>query len=394
MIIKWVISCCMLISVCLLCDKTVKGQNGSGKIKTVCLDAGHGGVDPGAVGKNGTQEKVVTLNVALRVGELLKQRYPDIKVVYTRTKDVSVPLINRGKIANKAGADVFISIHTNAFDRRDVKGIETYVLGSNSNEHSLRVAMKENAAIRYEEDYTTKYVGFDPNRPESYIIFNLIQNIHLEKSLELAGHMQKEMVKSSRLPDREVRQAGYLVLKDAAMPSVLVEMGYISNLEEERYLKSKVGQDNMANAIVKAFARYKDTVEKNIDLQLVVQDQNKNDEPIGNAKKEVVKEQKAVTETVTKVTKVTPRGVEGLVYAIQVCSSTAKMKSFGHLKVATKVNELHSDGRYRYYVYPSSNYDDVVKNMSTVRRSVKDCFPIAIYKGKQISVTKAKEMSK
>ena len=237
-------------------------QKESGKIKCICIDAGHGGFankegDPGAIGAL-TQEKHLTLGIALKLGKMISERYPDIRVVYTRTKDVPVELNKRGKIANDCKADLFISIHINSCKTPSVRGLETYVLGSTRNKENLEVAMKENAVIRHEKDYEKNYAGFDPTSPESYIIFSLMQNIHQEKSLELAGAVQAEMVKATNHKDRGVRQAGYLVLKDA----ILVESGFISNREDEKFLMSQAGQTKIATAIFKGIETYKRQVEK------------------------------------------------------------------------------------------------------------------------------------
>lgn len=381
MIIKFGIIRLVLSLICFLLFSNLYAQSNLGKISTICIDAGHGGVDPGAIGLNGTKEKMVTLNVALRVGELLKASYPGLKIVYTRSKDISVDLKNRTKIANKAGADLFLSIHTNAFKNRSVRGVETYVLGSNSTEQNLAVAMKENAAIRYEEDYSTKYEGFNPNKPESYIIFNLMQNVHLEKSLDFAGYIQRALVRSSNKIDRDVRQAPFWVLKDAAMPAVLVEIGYISNIEEERVLKTKNGQDKIAQAIVLAFKSYKNTIEKDLSNVIKATTTTQIQKPITN------EETKKASVNVQK-----QESNKNLTFAIQICSSSKKMKTFTHINVKEKINEIYSGGRYRYYVLPSANLEEVMKQMNIIRKNVKDCFPIAIYNGELIPISKAKQL--
>lgn len=382
MIIKFGIVHLVLSLICFSSVSQVFAQTNPGNISTICIDAGHGGVDPGAIGLNGTKEKNVTLNVALRVGELLKQYYPTLKIVYTRSKDSSVDLKHRTKIANKAGADLFLSIHTNAFNKRSVRGVETYVLGSNSTQQNLAVAMKENAAIRYEEDYTTKYEGFDPNKPESYIIFNLMQNVHLEKSVDFASFIQRALVSGSNIVDRDVRQAPFWVLKDAAMPAVLVEIGYISNVEEERILRSKSGQEKIAQAIVIAFKRYKSSIDK--DRQAIITpptDQLDTVEKELKTKETISGASSSITSANTKVT-----------FAIQICSSTTQVRTFTHINVKEEVKEIYCGGRYRYYVSPSNNLDVVMKRLLIVKKSVKDCFPIAIYKGELIPLSKAKQI--
>lgn len=177
--------------------------------------------------------------MALEVGRLIKEKVPDVKVVYTRQKDVFVQLGDRSKFANDQKADLFISIHANAVKERSVRGIETYILGLHKTEANLKVAMRENSVIKYEDDYTVKYAGFDPSNAESYIIFSMMQSLYLGKSLEFAGLVQEELIKSTAKKDRSVQQAGYLVLKDVAMPAILVELGFLSNPEEEIFLNRR-----------------------------------------------------------------------------------------------------------------------------------------------------------
>ena len=194
------------------------------------IDAGHGGKDPGAVnGKN--QEKSINLNVALKMGKLIEENCKDVKVIYTRKTDVFVELYKRADIANKAGADMFISIHTNSAKSKAANGAETYLLGVEENRTSanLNAALEENKAILLENDYQAHYEGYDPNSPESMIIFEFMQNEYQKESLKMAQFTQNQMVGSAKRPDRGVHQAGYLVLWKSTMPSILIELGFISN---------------------------------------------------------------------------------------------------------------------------------------------------------------------
>ena len=221
------------------------------------IDAGHGGKDPGATnGKN--QEKKINLDVALRMGQLIEQKHKDVKVIYTRKTDVFVELYKRAEIANKANADMFISIHTNAAKATSARGAETYLLGIEENRTSanLDVAKAENEVILLESDRDAHYEGYDPNSPESMIIFEFIQNEHQKESLKMASLVQDQMTSFARRPDRGVHQAGYLVLWKNAMPSILVELGFISNADECRYLTSKDGTEKMAQSLVRAFDQY------------------------------------------------------------------------------------------------------------------------------------------
>ncbi len=230
-------------------------------VKTVVIDAGHGGKDPGAIGRH-AKEKDITLAIALKVGYYIKRCCPDVKVIYTRTTDVFVPLYKRAEIANKNNADLFISIHVNSSPNHRVQGTSTYVMGLHKDDENLKVAMTENRAILYETNYQTTYENFDINSPEAYIIFSLYQNAFLDLSLEFASLVQDQFRLRAKRFDRGVHQAGFLVLWRTTMPSVLIEVGYISNPTEEKYLMSRYGQDIIASAIYRAFKQYKVKVEK------------------------------------------------------------------------------------------------------------------------------------
>jgi len=225
------------------------------KSYTVVLDAGHGGKDPGAVGRI-SQEKDLNLKLALQVGKLLKEQYPDVKVVFTRATDVFIPLQQRADIANKNNADLFISIHTNSSESKTPCGVETFILGTEKMEQNLDVAMRENAVMKLEADYQTTYQGFDPNSIDSYIMFELMQNSHMDQSLDFASRVQSHFVGQLNREDRGVRQAAFWVLLKTACPSILFEMGFISNPDEEKYLNAPGTIDKMAQGIVKSFGEY------------------------------------------------------------------------------------------------------------------------------------------
>ncbi|HHT23802.1 MAG TPA: N-acetylmuramoyl-L-alanine amidase [Bacteroidales bacterium] len=222
---------------------------------TVVLDAGHGGHDSGAVGRF-SREKNINLAVVLRLGELISQNHPDVKVIYTRKTDVFLTLDRRSQIANKNNADLFISIHTNATKSRSVYGTETFVMGNHKTESNLEVAMMENSVITLEDDYKTTYQGFDPKSIDSYIMFEFMQDRYLDKSLQMADLIETQF-KSIKRYSRGVKQAGFMVLHRTAAPSVLVELGFISNADEERYLNSTEGKEQLTQSIYKAFANYK-----------------------------------------------------------------------------------------------------------------------------------------
>lgn len=232
----------------------------------VVIDAGHGGKDPGAVGAI-SKEKNINLAVALKAGKYISDNLRDVKVVYTRTDDTFPGLAERAEVANRNKADIFISIHSNAISDKRFTGTETYVLGQTMDEANLQVAMKENSVITFEQDYKTKYEGFDPNSAESYIIFSLMQNIYLKQSTEFATMIQNQFRDRVGRKDRGVRQAGFVVLWRTTMPSVLIELGFISNPEEEKYLNSAQGQDYLASAIYRAFRDYKQTIDSRSGLK-------------------------------------------------------------------------------------------------------------------------------
>ena len=224
------------------------------------IDAGHGGKDPGAKGKI-INEKEINLNVALKFGKLVQANHPDVRVIYTRSTDKFIELDERAAIANRNKADLFISIHTNSVAKgNSAHGTETYTLGLARTEENLAVAMRENSAILLEDDYQQRYEGFDPNSSESYIIFEFIQNKHVEQSIGLASEIQKSFTTLGR-EDRGVRQAGFLVLRKTSMPSVLIEVGFISNSSEERFLASADGQTQLARSISNAFDAYKKSID-------------------------------------------------------------------------------------------------------------------------------------
>lgn len=223
--------------------------------RIVVIDAGHGGKDPGASGKS-VKEKDIVLSIALKVGKYLQQNVKNIKVIYTRKTDVFIPLDKRAKIANDNKADLFVSIHANSTNSKNVTGTETYVMGLHKSEDNLEVAVHENSAVLYENNYKTKYAGYEPNSPETYIVMSLYQNAYLDMSLNLAEKVEQEFKNRAKRKDLGVKQAGFLVLWKTTMPSILIEVGFISNRNEELYLASQYGQELIASAIYRAIRDY------------------------------------------------------------------------------------------------------------------------------------------
>jgi len=328
-------------------------------LKTVVLDAGHGGKDSGAVGKK-SKEKNIVLDVTLRLGKMINDSLPEVNVIYTRNDDTFIPLNTRAEIANKAGADFFISIHANSSPSNDVTGAETFVLGLHRSKDNLEVAQKENSVIVLEDDYENKYEGFDPTQPESYIMFELMQNVYLEQSIVMASQIQDSFVKSNR-GDRGVKQAGFLVLRQTSMPSVLVELGFISNVTEEAYMMSDEGKDELVSAIFKSFKSYKNLYDISNRVQMVKQD-NKEDEN------------------------------KGIIFGVQIATTSKKLDT-----LPTKYGEVYlyeEKGMFKYYVGKTRSYDQVVQIKKRVKADYPDCFIVAFEDGKRVTEKYARRKQK
>ncbi|MDD2298476.1 MAG: N-acetylmuramoyl-L-alanine amidase [Fermentimonas sp.] len=330
---------------------------------TVVIDPGHGGRDPGALGST-SKEKDIVLSVGLKLGKLIENNHPDVTVLYTRDKDVFVPLNQRASIANKAHADLFISIHCNALDRKRTspQGVETFILGLHRSNDNLDVAKAENAVIMYEEDYSVKYEGFNPNEPESYIIFEFMANEFLDQSVQLASLVQTQLVSNSKRVNRNVRQAGFLVLREVAMPSILVELGYISNKQEESYLKSSNGQTSLANSIYNGFREYKREHDKKSFIF-----SNQSPRPTGN--------RPAAT--------VSSSG--GKEYRIQIFASASKLENGApEFKGLGPVDFYNDGGSYKYTYGKTDNPNDLKSELREVKKKFKDAFIVEFENGKRV----------
>lgn len=229
-------------------------------ISTVVIDAGHGGHDPGCM-HDGVKEKEVTLAIALAIGSKLKEESPDIKIIYTRSGDKFISLWERAAIANRSNADLFISIHCNSTKNTSISGTETFAMGINQTAGNLDVAKRENQVVLLEDDYLTRYEGFDPKSPESHIYFSLFQNAHMEQSIKLAAKVENHISEKAKRPSRGVKQAGFVVLWKTKMPSILIETGFLSNQKDRAFLTSKEGVDKMSDAVVNAILDYKKSYE-------------------------------------------------------------------------------------------------------------------------------------
>lgn len=373
---------CCLLNYSLQAQELTPGRNGY-RIKTVVIDAGHGGRDPGAIGISGYQEKEAALAVTLKLGKYIEQYFPDVNVVYTRDDDTFVPLFKRGEIANKAKADLFISIHANSFSKSSVYGTEVFVLGLHKTEENLKVAMKENAAILLEEDYEKTYEGFDPHSPESYILMNMATNANIEQSINFAAHVDDQFTNRVHRKSRGVKQAGFIVLHQTAMPSVLIELGFLSNAGEERFLKTKQGQDYMASAIYRAFKDYKKAVEGKEDKVILATPETNAE--VMNSKPIEIGEPLDKTSSANKT---------GVIFKVQVMASAEKLEvEDTHLKNLDDVEvQKGSDGMYRYFSGSFNNFTDAVKHQQMVRSNyAPEAFMVAFNNGKKISVKKAKQ---
>lgn len=357
------------------------------RLKKVVIDAGHGGQDPGAIGKK-SKEKDIVLAVALMVGEYIEKSFPEVKVIYTRKEDVFVPLDERSNIANEIGADLFISIHCNANSSRVPYGVETYVMGLHKSEGNLDVAMRENAVITYEEDYSTKYEGYDPKSSESFIIFSLMQNSFLDQSLNMASFLQEEFREKARRHDRGVKQAGFIVLWKTSMPSVLVELGFLSNPKEEDYLITSEGQSYLASAVFRAFRAYKEQIE----LKSSYAAENSFDYSLSQSK-EVASPKISAQWNDNPDFKLENVGSE-LTYKVQITSSGNRIDTndpfFKNLK---NVEVYFTNNIYKYLVGNKETYQGISEICEQVRELFPDAFIIAFKDGEQISLDKAKKIS-
>ncbi len=344
------------------------------RIKTVVIDPGHGGKDPGALGHSTSREKDIVLKVGLKLGQYLNDNFPDIKVVYTRQTDEFIELHERAAIANKEQADLFISIHCNASPSPSAYGTEIYVLGLHRTEENLAVAKRENSVIMMEDDYTDHYEGFDPNSPEGYILISMVQNAHLKQSIDFASMVDDQFGSRVHRKSRGVHQAGFMVLYKTAMPSILVELGFISNKNEEAFLSSEDGTSYMASAIFRAFKDYKMSVEAGIPVEGIV-------------KKEEIKA--TPSSPYSPVEKV---GENSVSFKVQFLVSKTRMdKMEGRYKVI-KDFEIEESGMnyFRYLTGNFSDYKDAVMFQGELMdKGVKDAFVVA-YKGdKRITIQEA-----
>ena len=348
------------------------------KIQTVVIDPGHGGRDPGAVGKR-IHEKDLVLAIALKVGTLIQRNYPDVKVIYTRDRDRFVELHERAAIANRNEADLFISIHANANNARWLRGAETYVMGLHKSQDNLEIAKVENASILLESDYTANYAGFDPNSDESYITFSLYQNANLDLSTQFAAEIQEEMKERVGLTDRGVRQAGFLVLYRTTMPSVLVDIGYLSNAEEEQFMISKNGQDYISSAIYRAFKDYKTIMESgnNASITPVSTSGRPNSSAINSQSHNQSRDSQ-----------------QEVLFRVQLAASPDKLDTRDpKFRGLQGVYEYYHNGMYKYTWGTAYSFPEVQLLQDRLQgMGFSDAFIVAFKKGKRIGLDEARSL--
>lgn len=369
----------------------VEAQNNI-SLKTVVIDAGHGGKDPGAVGAK-VKEKDITLSVALKLGNYIKENFSDVKVVYTRSKDVFVPLDQRAEIANRHKADLFISIHANWISKPSISGTETFVLGLHRTQDNLEVAKKENAVIVLEENYNAKYEGFDPNSTESYIIFELMQNAFLDQSIQFASMIESQFSQRAGRMSRGVKQAGFLVLRQTAMPGVLVELGFLTNRDEEIFLASDNGQDILASALFRAFREYKHSFDAKSNMAVngeptsgkqrngngTVATNTVNNPSGGASEPQPSDEPKPVSK---------PSG--SVVFRVQIATNVTPLSPSQLPLRAFSDTWMYKDkGIFKYTTGNSSSFDEIRKVLYNAKKSVPDAFIVAFEGDKRISIDEA-----
>lgn len=378
-------------------NKTSRG------LETVVIDAGHGGKDPGAVvGK--AREKDIVLEIALRLGRVIKEKLPDVRVIYTRSTDVFVPLFERSVIANKNNADLFISIHANFCNSPAVKGTETYVLGLHRTLDNLNVAKKENSVILLEKDYTTRYEGFDPNLSESYIMFELIQNTHIDQSVAFAGILQDFFREHAQRANRDVRQAGFLVLRETAMPGVLIETGYLSNKSEANYLMSNEGKETLALSIFNSFKSYKEKFESRLNLgasipkrnQKELSDSAPSEKQVAENKKETHIRSHEERQTKDKRSQVKEEekplvgGTDQITFAIQLSAYPKRLPLNSKIfKGIQGISEKRIGGYYKYYCLETKSLVKAKQNQALIRMKIPEAFVVSFKNGEPISMKEA-----
>jgi N-acetylmuramoyl-L-alanine amidase len=405
--LRWI----FLLLISFLSIISAKGQKKVSPNKIVVIDAGHGGKDPGTV-VGQAREKNIVLDVALKLGKLVQQNHKNIKIVFTRDNDYYVPLMDRAQIANKINANLFISIHSNYCENPSVFGTETYVLGLHRTEDNLKVAKKENSVILLEDDYSTRYEGFNPNLSESYIMFELIQDSYLDQSLRFATILQSNFKEMAQRHDRDVRQAGFLVLRETAMPSVLIETGYLSNKKENSFLLTDEGRSEIAHSIYGSLINYLNKLDAKDNLPMKTEEESNADNS-SKSEKETQQKQtslkpkekqriefepsksgtsKKISQSPAKeilnekiLPKISDKSLsvkyieEKIYYAIQIGAFSRKISPDSKVfKGISPIRELLIERKFKYYCCVSDTFQTTKTNFAEVSDLFPDAFIVSI----------------
>ena len=386
---------------------------------TLVIDPGHGGHDAGALGAI-SKEKNINLAVALRFGKYVEQNLPEVRVIYTRKTDVFIPLNERANIANRANADLFISVHTNALPAGKVaRGFETYTLGMHRAKDNLDVAMRENSVISMEKDYQQRYQGFDPRSSESYIIFEFIQGKNMERSVDLARMIQRGVCDGANRPDKGVHQAGFLVLRETSMPGCLIELGFITTPDEERLLNNDSRVDDIARGIYEAFAKYKNKYDRSVsvpyrakdsedvNLPKIVPDQEpapktrvvtrgkqpKREEAMPEQPKREVKKQEPKKDVKKQEPKKEVKKAEiadAPVFKLQIFVGSRNLrKGDAHFKGETDYDSFQEGNLVKYTLGASTNYNEIYRLRKEKLDKFPEAFIIAFKNGQKYDVNQA-----
>ncbi len=376
---------------------------------TLVIDPGHGGHDAGARGAI-SMEKNINLTVALRFGKYVEQNMPEVRVIYTRKQDVFIPLHERANIANRANADLFISVHTNALPAGKVaRGFETYTLGMHRAKDNLDVAMRENSVISMEKGFEQTYEGFDPKSSESYIIFEFIQGKNMERSVDLARMIQRSVCDSGCRPDKGVHQAGFLVLRETSMPSCLIELGFITTPDEERLLNDNAKVDDIAKGIYEAFAKYKNKYDRTVSvpyraanrqestLPKIVPDSYKEEaenrrvkkqEPVRRTRASKTDDSDRKADTVASQSRNAPK--DAPVFKLQIFVGNRNLrKGDAHFKGETEFDSFQEGNLVKYTLGASTNYNEIYRLRKEKMEKFPEAFIIAFKNGKKYDVNQA-----
>lgn len=380
---------------------------------TLVIDPGHGGHDAGALGAI-SKEKNINLAVALRFGKYVEQNLPEVRVIYTRKTDVFIPLNERANIANRANADLFISVHTNALPAGKIaRGFETYTLGMHRAKDNLDVAMRENSVISMEKDYQQRYQGFDPRSSESYIIFEFIQGKNMERSVELARMIQRGVCDGANRPDKGVHQAGFLVLRETSMPGCLIELGFITTPDEERLLNNDSRVDDIARGIYEAFAKYKNKYDKSVSVPYRASDSEDVNIPKIVPDQEPAPKTRVVTRgkqpkreeatpdqskrEVKEVKKLEPKRepkkaevADAPVFKLQIFVGSRNLrKGDAHFKGETDYDSFQEGNLVKYTLGASTNYNEIYRLRKEKLDKFPEAFIIAFKNGQKYDVNQA-----